>query len=438
MAIIGQYISVIKDDVIGSGSKTKSNNSSYSNYTVDLSKLTANSNCAANFYCPAYGHSVVPVNKILWSYSSSPTSQITYFRDSISGHTYYFKGTVVENKDAWHLISPVHDYFITPSSLNQPQFIARGSYPQFSQTLYSTLQGTYGTYTLKIVNNELVLTKPDNSSTTFSATYFKDQIIPDRLLVVLQGAGGGGGGNSGGQYFIVTLIGSDGGGGGSGALLCIVINTSKLKESSSNYFKIVTGQGGGGGHPYEDGMVSEQGAGWVSWYGGDGSKGANSSIYFNNTLLISAGGGYGATGGGTPGAVNFGKGGSGGSVTKGKDPGDYYWIVSQLSGLTGANPKSNGPASSTNTIYCVSNSKKTQGVNKLSVGGKSGGSHATNSAGGAASYLGPGGNGGSDGSSCQGKAPSEGFGGGGGGARYYVGGACDGGNGAQGYMAIYY
>lgn len=432
MAIIRPDIGISKDDFTGGSSN---------NYTVDLDVLPINSSCATNFFCPAYGHTAVEVNKILWKYDSSPyNTTSTYFKYLPSGgSTKYFSGTIAQNINDWHVVFPLSDYFSYP---NQPQFIARGSYPQFTKCLAKSTDYGLGNYTLKIVSNKLEVACP-NGTVYFEADEFKDGIIPDRLLVVMSGAGGGGGANSGGLAgMIFPIAGADGGGGGSGAFVCAVINTRKLKESASNYFKIWVGSGGERGYPKVDSAHTQTGGGSAWWDGLSGSSGGATTIYINNTQLVSAGGGGGGSGAGTHGNITTASGGAAGTVTKHKNPGEDYWIVSSESGKKGGNARSGGPGTDEKTVYCVNTSKKAESINWIKVGGYSGGSWAGSSSGGsgggAASYFGPGGNGGSNVNSCQGKAPSSGQGGGGGGARYHAYGSYAGGDGADGYLAIYY
>lgn len=72
----------------------------------------------------------------------------------------------------------------------------------------------------------------------------------------------------------------------------------------------------------------------------------------------------------------------------------------------------------------------------MTIGGYSGGDYSTKSAGGAASFFGPGGRGGEDNSNCQGRA--GGTAAGGGGARYNAYVKYNGGAGGDGIMRLYY
>ena len=174
-----------------------------------------------------------------------------------------------------------------------------------------------GTYTLKVQDNKLVL----SSTKTTAAVDFRDGVVPNRMILVLQAAGGGGGASSNVFAAHWCIGGGNGGAGGSGACFAVVLNTEKLKENSSNYYTIKIGSGGAGGFGDSAGGYIELLTGSGAIYGGVGADGGSSSLSFNGTELIVASGGGG---GGRASGYNTGGPGGGGSITKSDGSGTYW------------------------------------------------------------------------------------------------------------------
>lgn len=250
-------------------------------------------------------------------------------------------------------------------------------------------------------------------STSFNASYFKDRVLPNRLILWLQGGGGGGGGDFGA-------------GGGGGGFLYIILDTSR----TNGQFEITTGSGGAGGA-----------GGGV--FGGmtAGNAGGTSSVLWKpdsgSPLVIANafGGGGGAAQGGAGGT------GGGADFPAGLNVFYYrYYSTSTPSGdLTGetggvgviAGTGTNGGGFILGTtLHATHNPDDRTGINSKSTGSRSGGL-GQKGGGGGASRLRSGANGGvvfGAGSSAVGGA-----GGGGGGNGFGAGGA-----GGPGTYEFYY
>jgi hypothetical protein len=103
-----------------------------------------------------------------------------------------------------------------------------------------------GTYYLKIENNTFIVKDSSNELLKVSASNFENGVIPNRMIIFLQGGGGGGGGSSNVFLFTICTGGADGEGGGAGGFAALVIDTEILKESSNNYYEVKVGEGGKG------------------------------------------------------------------------------------------------------------------------------------------------------------------------------------------------
>lgn len=251
-------------------------------------------------------------------------------------------------------------------------------------------------------------------SNKFYATYFKDGVIPSRLIMLLQGAGGGGGADEG-VY--------SGNGGGSGGFVSLILN---LDKTDSGYFLIDAGAKGLGGTGNND-----------------GTKGGDSILYFfsdsgGNILLLRANGGYG---GGNGGNDIIGTGGT--THVKDLYENNYFFRYKTststssgvYSGVSGGIMPNDGTDMNAKTFYSTNNPNDWYGVNEKYFSTKQGGEgFSGGGGGGGASLFASGGNGGSSGSS--GQSGSRGSGGGGGAFKF--GGGGSGGNGGSTYYEFYY
>jgi len=253
-------------------------------------------------------------------------------------------------------------------------------------------------------------------SNKFYSTYFKDGVVPSRLIMNLQGAGGGGGADEG-LY--------SGNGGGSGGFVFLILNLDKLleQEGASYLFNVgARGLGGTGNN--------------------DGTDGGTTNLLFNSGTsyleLLRVFGGKGAGNGGNN------KLGTGGSfeISSIHDNNYFFRYKSSLSvssgaysGVSGGRMHNDGSNMTSKTFHSTNNPHDWYGVNQKHFSQKSGGTgYSGGGGGGGASLYANGGNGGSSGSS--GLNGSKGSGGGGG--AFKIGGGGNGGNGGSTYYEFFY
>ena len=182
-------------------------------YVVDISKLVISTGNPDDFFLYHYPNAsgnkrLVPINKVLFRYDNSNTKSIIAFADtngnSHDSYTKYISGTARTSENLWESTESLTAY--TKSSM--PEFVARGTYPQFKRKLIDLGPGDY---TLKMNNNQTYF---EISNSSLTVDLFKDGILPDRILLIMQAGGGGGGGVG---DCALAYANDAGGGGGSGA-----------------------------------------------------------------------------------------------------------------------------------------------------------------------------------------------------------------------------
>lgn len=138
--------------------------------------------------------------------------------------------------------------------------------------------------------------------TTLDKSKFKDNVLPKKLIFVIQGAGGGGSANKAwtGQYSssLGTLFGTwqaqPGKGGGSAGFFALVVNVGEYLRDFD--FKIVVGAGGAGGNSWSDSWKPL----FDTWHtGAPGSAGEDSYLSYIDSgheeqIIIAKGGGGGS------------------------------------------------------------------------------------------------------------------------------------------------
>ena len=281
---------------------------------------------------------------------------------------------------------------------------------------------------------------------TFTASDFRDGVVPEVLYFILQGGGGGGGG---------TTQSSNGGGGGAGAIFGSLVN---LYYCNGEEIHFSVGGGGTGGYKAEVNS-SEQGKGTAG-------ERTNITYYLSDEIIkelypsTSASSWYGGTlhaGGGNPGrdagvAGASSSRGTGGTAdytypsynnTSTRNT-DAYITTNSGSGGNGGNEASSGSSPSFVTFKTTKTTctARTSGTyhNNITPNVYSGGTAGDGrSGGGGGSHFGTGGNGGvSAGGQSKNHGSAGGLGAGGGGARYYFGRYNRGGNGGSGCILIFY
>ena len=310
----------------------------------------------------------------------------SYYKNSSNSALY--KGFLSSNYVAAYISTASLPYKINGASVS---VVLPGTTPQFDTCLYD---GANISDTFKITRTpeSLQITTRDESYTyyTCSKDEFPNNVVPLKVIFVLQG-GGGSGGDSGFSH--------SGAGGGSGGFVAGIIDFSE--------------------HIQSDGTTSV-----VYLFAGSVCNLKDSS---DNTILY-AGRGDSA---GTNTDV-----GTGGSYTNNLT--DYYKLLDSNNALfSGCNGKSGGAkntvGNNTDSITLKSNNSvpKTE-----TFGGNTGGASGGDSGGGggAASMMGNGAAGGKDGNGSSGASPGAG----GGGGAYNFWSPTSGGSGAIGHMYIYY
>ena len=301
--------------------------------------------------------------------------------------------------------------------------IKPGTCPAFNTKVFdSTTSGGSGTYTFERTEAQLIIKKGTSIINRFYPTDFIDNVIPKRLIFILQGAGGGG------SYSIGTSITGKGGGGGGAGSICPGI----IDLESYASFTLTIGTGGSG----EDAT-------------GDNDRedhGGNTFITVNNNdIAIAYGGycGYTMSIGGSGVASFKGMGASQGWISSTADiynlayAEDYPEVYpSGNCGTPGEDML--GEDGIANTIYSSNDSTlKNTYLNYKNLSTHSGGAAQPNGGGGGggASYFGNGGKGGAGvGGSSNAESGSLGAGGGGGGS----GGNHTGGRGGDGAAFFWY
>lgn len=304
----------------------------------------------------------------------------------------------------------------------------RGYKPQFMTAGPVYTSGDLGDFHLLKIRKysdylEFLFTYGDTEiSNKFYATYFKDGVVPSRLLMILQGAGGGGGSYGGGY---------SGNGGGSGGFVSLILNLDKtysLDKTDGGYFEIYAGAKGLGG-------TGNSG----------GTNGGDSTLYFfsdssEGILLLRANGGRG---GGSGGSGIIGTGGT--TQVKSLYENDFFFryktststSIGVYSGVSGGTMSNYGTDMNSQYLYSTNNPNDWDGINKKVFSTKRGGASFSGGGGGGGSSLfaegGYGGNLGS--SSSSGQSGYKGSGGGGGG---YGSGGSSGGDGGSTYYEFYY
>ena len=187
----------------------------------------------------------------------------------------------------WHPIFGYNPLIYTESSFALGRWsrtITRNSSTRYIRLQAGTDSNGYGTLLIKTSSNG-----SSWSTSTYTQGYFRNGLIPNRLIMLASAGGGGGYNSSSGSY----------GGGGAGAWCAVVINTYWLKEDTSRFYTIDLG--------------SKVNAG-----AGTGSHGSDLSMYtYNGNYLFTLGGGKGATG--------TSSGASGGTFTERSYKGTYWW-----------------------------------------------------------------------------------------------------------------
>lgn len=357
-----------------------------------------NSNLEFTDYCPLF-EDCTP--KILTQFKNKDNvylAGIERFKGKLAIDTW-----IEEDKWVKGFTSP----FETNSSA--PEFCVAGYKPQFN--LLYTLRPEHsssGYIDITVSSLNLTISSP-GSGTIFSrqASFFKDRVIPKRLLLVMQGGGGGGGSS----YSI-----NSGSGGGSGGLIVVILNL----EKTSGKFQIKVGAGGAGG---EDGNEGGYGEDTILFWkennkvretiasagggesGTSSSGGAGGKCYFNSTFLFN----------------------------------EYFYTTFYdyfYNGTSGGHGGNNGESTTLRHLYATNDTNFATGINVLTLNPKSGGSKGdpTTGGGGGASCFANGGNLGDVASDGQ---PGT-LGSGGGGGRYTFLTFKKGGKGGDGFVEIYY
>ena len=348
--------------------------------------------------CPLYAN-CTPSTVSNFSNTGITLSGIPYFAGAtINGVTYQPELWV-----ASHLLP------YSSGGINQ-NFVKAGFKPQFTGNtpIFSSGLATPGhTLIIRRTSNSLDFTA--GSTTSYSASYFKDRVLPSRLILFLQGAGGGGGGDFGS-------------GGGSGGFIYIILNTSR----TNGRFEITTANGGTGGAS-----------------GVNGASGGTSSVRWrpDSGTLRTIAQAYGGTGG----ARQGGAGGTGGGTFFSSSSIDLnvhyyrYYFSSTPSGFTSGKTGgvgvifgtgTNGQSQFGFTLHATHNPVDRTGINSKATGDRSGGL-GYKGGGGGASVFRSGANGGEV--FTVGDSASGGAGGGGGGNGFGPGG-----DGGPGVYEIYY
>lgn len=274
----------------------------------------------------------------------------------------------------------------------------RGYKPQFTnQTSILTSANNLGSHTVYIrkYSSYLEISIDIDGVITpyqYNASFFKDRVVPERLILLLQGAGGGGGSAD-------TYAGG-GGGGGSGGFIYAILN---LSYTTTGTFIIYVGAPGTGGSSIQNGT---NGGLTTLKFKQDG---------YDEVLLLEI---YGGQGG-----LKSGASGSGGAIYSSSWLDTYFYfsyILSNVSGNTvgvsGGNESSAGQNMSAKVLTATNYYPDIVGINNKSLSAKSGGAGNVGGGGGASVFA----NGGTGGTTTGGVG-SKGSGGGGG-KRYSAGG----------------
>ena len=352
--------------------------------------------------------------------TGSPYTLTTYsnfFQDNAP-----LKAYVNPTADTWRSDLTASMY----SSSTQLKGIKRGEMPLFPfSSSYSNQNVNIGGTTItklwwKTSSGDVTMTRTSSSLTigtsTFSASSFRDGVIPRFIYILAVGGGGGGGGTTGS---------SNGTGGGGGGIVGAVID---LTVYSSVTLRV--GPGGVGGHKT---VVNTNGI-TTAGYGGQGGA---TSVSNSSGYILTASAGYGGRD-----ARYSTSGGSGGSATVNASSGVY--CSTTKSGGNGGNEGSNGSGVGAITLKTSLKSVTYPTTGKYHCGIKtitrSGGTAGDSKSGGGGASLYNGGNGGIS-STTQAKnhgSAGNGGGAGGGGARFYLGRYNRGGAGSAGSIYIFY
>jgi hypothetical protein len=377
-----------------------------------------------NFYTKD-GSTEILVKNLCPLYANCTPSTVSNFSNTgvtLSG-TPYFAGATIDGityqPELW-VVSHLLPY--SSGGINQ-NFVKAGFKPQFTGNtpiFSSGLTTPEHTLLIRRHSDRLDFTVGfPGTVTSLYASSFKDRVLPNRLILLLQGAGGGGGGDFGS-------------GGGSGGFLYIILNTSR----TDGQFEITTGSGGTGG---SGGSVF---GGWTA-----GTNGGTSFVIWNpdsgiDRRIAEAYGGKGGASQGGAGGTGGGTFFSGSSLTLNVYYYRYYFSSTPsgfTSGKTGGlgsllgdpfSVATNGQDQPGFTLHATHNPADRTGINNKSTGYKSGGTHSKGG-GGAASVFRGGASGGPV--FTAGNSANQGAGGGGGGN-----GNGAGGNGGPGAYEIYY
>jgi hypothetical protein len=374
-----------------------------------------------NFYTKD-GSTEILVKNLCPLYTNCTPSTVSNFSNTgvtLSGTPYFAGATIDEITYQPELWVQSHALPYSSGGINQ-NFVKAGFKPQFTDNtpIFESGLATPGhTLIIRRTSNSLDFTV--GSTTSYTASYFKDKVLPSRLLLLLQGGGGGGGGDFGS-------------GGGSGGFIYIILNTSR----TNGQFEIITANGGTGGSGGDvlGGMTN-------------GNYGGTSSVKWrpDSGTLRTIAEAYGGTGGakqGGPGGVGGGTFFSIASIDLNVHYYRYYFSSTPsgfTSGKTGGlgsllgsifSVATNGEDQPGFTLYATHNPADRTGINNKSTGYKSGGTHSKGG-GGAASVFRGGASGGPV--FTAGNSASGGAGGGGGGNGFGPGG-----DGGPGVYEIYY
>lgn len=401
-----------------------------SNYLIKKSALSSNS---INYSSSGE----IASNNVL-AYHGSQYPSFTY--DTINKYTGGFNPATVSvlslyPNPGWINSLKLYTQSTGTNSAYSNTIIEKGTAPSFFNN-FITITGTAIDTTYYIVRSSSKLSVRYNSpngteTASYSASSFRDGIVPSVIIAEIIGGGGGGGGSLG-------AYGGSGTGGAAGAYTCVVLKFPTLYDQNTNhyYFKLQVGKYG------DSGLAGAE-------YHAAG-KGGTSSIYVVNSNT----GNY-ISGAGSVSCL----GGNGGNATSESAPsgsypsvttGDYIFSLINNSGNSGVSIKggdggtrgNKGKDFSKYSIYITSdldykdiyrNYHTLSAVNNATNGDGGGG--------GAASPFGRGGKGGdwhTFGSGDDGESASTtSYGAGGGGAGTGNSGA-NGGNGAPGAIRLWY
>lgn len=197
---------------------------------------------------------------------------------------------------------------------NSLSYIERGTFPKAGNNQKINLwggtwsEGGTTDYKIYLENGSLIVTGNGITQKYSAISFSSIGIVPSRIGILLVGGGGGSGGftwydpdKNGKKSDQYIVSGSSGGGGG---LLWGVLHLDGT--SSSNYFKVTVGNGGeAGSNANRDGLKKKN-----PKYGGNGTNGVDTTLYWKDEKIASARGGRAGSRGNFQTAAAGGEGGS--------------------------------------------------------------------------------------------------------------------------------